>query len=139
MTAAMTSSRPYLVRALYDWIVDNGLTPYLLVDCNAEGVAAPIEYAEEGKLVLNVAPRAVRDLHMGNDGVGFNARFGGNAMDVWLPMSSLLAIYARENGQGMLFTDSDGTDPDPPPDGAGGDGEGSEQGDSKRPQLRVVK
>lgn len=138
MTVSMTSSRPYLVRALYDWIVDNGLTPYLLVDCGMEGVVAPVEYAEDGKLVLNVAPRAVRDLHLGNDGVGFNARFGGVALDVWLPMASLLAIYARENGQGMLFTDTDGGD-DPPPDGGGNDDDTSETGDNKRPQLRVVK
>lgn len=133
----MTSSRPYLVRALYEWIVDNGLTPYLLVDCATEGLAAPVEYAEDGKLVLNVAPRAVRDLQMGNDGVGFNARFGGAALDVWLPTSSLLAIYARENGQGMLFTDTD--DNDPPPDGSGGDNDDSDQSEGKRPQLRVVK
>lgn len=137
MTTAMTSSRPYLVRALYEWIADNGLTPYLLVDCATEGVVAPVEYAEDGKLVLNVAPRAVRDLHMGNDGVGFNARFGGVALDVWLPMASLLAIYARENGQGMLFTENDGDDP--PPDGTGGDDDTPNQGESKRPQLRVVK
>ncbi len=137
MTESMTSSRPYLVRALYEWIVDNGLTPYLLVDCGVDGVVAPADYAEDGKLVLNVAPRAVRDLHLGNDGVGFNARFGGAALDVWLPMVSLLAIYARENGQGMLFTDTDGTDP--PPDGTRGDNEPPDEGETKRPQLRVVK
>jgi stringent starvation protein B len=129
----MTSSRPYLIRALYEWIVDNGLTPYLLVDTGHDGVEAPLEYADNGKLVLNVAPRAVRSLNLGNDGVAFNARFGGVSRDVWLPTPAVLAIYARENGQGMLFTDDDGGD-EPPPDGGGDDG-----GGDKRPQLRVVK
>jgi len=132
----MTSSRPYLIRALYDWIVDNGLTPYLLVDTSAEDLSAPLEYADNGKLVLNVAPRAVRSLDLGNEGVGFSARFGGVPRDVWLPSHAIMAIYARENGQGMLFTDSDGGD-EPPPDGSSPDDGG---GDSdKRPRLRVVK
>lgn len=131
----MISSRPYLIRALYEWIVDNGFTPYLLVDIAFEGVDAPTEFADNGKLVLNVAPRAVRGIDLGNDGVRFNGRFGGVARDVWLPVQSVLAIYARENGQGMLFSDQDGGD-DPPPDGSpDGPGEGGKKG----PKLRVVK
>lgn len=127
----MTSSRPYLIRALYEWIVDNGFTPYLLVDIEKEGLSAPTEYADNGKLVLNVAPRAVRDLNVANEAITFSARFGGTPREVYLPVSAVMAIYARENGQGMLFSDDDGGEP-PPEDG----GPTSKSG---RPTLRVVK
>lgn len=130
----MTPSRPYLIRALYDWIVDNGLTPYLLVDSGVEGVEAPLEYADNGKLVLNVAPGAVNSLRLDNDAIRFAARFGGVAREVALPVRAVLAIYARENGQGMLFSDTD--DGEPPPAGPDGDGDG---GPKSRPRLRVVK
>lgn len=130
----MTSSRPYLVRAFYEWITDNGLTPYILVDAEKEGLHAPLEYADGGKLVLNIAPRAVRDLQVDNEAVSFNARFGGHARDVYVPMQAVQAIYARENGQGMLFGDSeDGGSGDTPPDTPGGGGKGG------KPVLRVVK
>ncbi len=146
----MTPSRPYLIRAIYEWIADNGYTPYLLVDATREDVDAPLEYAEDGRLVLNVAPRAVQGLNMGNDEIVFRARFGGVPRSVQLPVSAVMAIYARENGQGMLFGDGDeahaeghealepGQDEEtdgPPegPDGSGGPGGG------KRPNLRVVK
>lgn len=132
----MTSSRPYLIRALYEWIVDNDLTPYLLVDASAEGLDAPLDYADKGKLVLNVAPRAVRDLQLGNDSVTFSARFGGVPRTLFIPVPAVLAIYARENGQGMLFTDNDDGD-EPPPSGSSGDGD--DGGGKKKPQLRVVK
>lgn len=120
-----------MIRALYEWIVDNGLTPYLLVDAGAEALDAPTEYADGGKLVLNVAPRAVRDLALGNDIIAFSARFGGVSRDVSIPVPAVMAIYARENGQGMLFAERDGGD-EPPPGGPQGQGE-------KKPSLRVVK
>lgn len=132
---SMTSSRPYLIRALYEWIVDNGLTPYLLIDATQEGLNAPLEYADKGKLVLNVAPRAVRALSIGNSAIDFNARFGGSARDVHLPVQAVLAVYARENGQGMLFSEPDG---DEPPSGSGGD-DVTSGGGRKKPKLRVVK
>lgn len=132
---SMTSSRPYLIRALYEWIVDNELTPYLLVDATQEGLHAPLEYADKGKLVLNVAPRAVRALKLGNSAIDFNARFGGSARDVHLPVQAVLAVYARENGQGMLFSELDG---DEPPSGSGGD-DVSSGGGRKKPKLRIVK
>ncbi len=122
----MTSSRPYLIRALYEWIVDNSLTPHLLVDIQVDGVDAPVEFAENGKLVLNLSPRAVRGLSMGNDLVTFDARFSGRSRRVSVPVPAVLAIYARENGQGMLFSDRD--DGGDPPEGGGG-----------KPRLRVVK
>ncbi|WP_435104673.1 ClpXP protease specificity-enhancing factor [Arhodomonas sp. AD133] len=134
----MTPRRPYLIRALYEWITDNGLTPYLLVDTGVEGIEAPLEYADKGKLVLNVAPRAVRALELGNDWVSFNARFGGAPRDVFLPVAAIIAIYARENGQGMLFGSEDGGD-EPPPSGPDDGGDGDSGGGDKKPRLRVVK
>ena len=112
----MTSSRPYIIRALYDWIVDNRCTPYLLVDATPADVQVPTEYVDNGKIVLNVSPSAVRDLHLGNDEITFRARFGGTSRDLQFPVQSVLAIYARENGKGMMFSDDDGVDPPPSPD-----------------------
>jgi stringent starvation protein B len=134
---SMTSSRPYLIRAIYEWINDNHLTPYVIVDIAVEGVVAPMEYAENGRLVLNVSPTAVKGLCMSNESVTFGARFGSRAMEVHLPVPSVLAIYAKENGQGMIFSEL--------PDGGGGGG-GTEGTPSRggahsagRPALRVVK
>ncbi|MEX0872838.1 MAG: ClpXP protease specificity-enhancing factor [Aquisalimonadaceae bacterium] len=136
----MTSSRPYLIKALYDWIVDNGLTPYLLVDASGEGLQAPMEYADNGRLVLNVSPRAVRALDLGMQDIAFSGRFGGRAMDVRVPTNAVMAIYARENGQGMLFSDSDDDAP-PPSDGPQDNSDVSAAGPKgdRRPNLRVVK
>lgn len=111
---AMTSSRPYLIRALYEWILDNKCTPYVLVDANFKGVDVPQQYVKDGQIVLNVAPTAVVDLDIGNAEMRFNARFSGVATDVIVPISAALGIYARENGQGMLF-DHEQPASDPPP------------------------
>ncbi|AGY92501.1 hypothetical protein SPICUR_07705 [Spiribacter curvatus] len=136
----MTPSRPYLIRGLYEWIVDNGLTPHLLVNAEGEGVDAPVEYADAGQLVLNVAPAAVRGLDLGNDWLGFSARFGGRPRQVSVPVAEVLAIYARENGRGMLFTPED-HDNDPPPSGGGDDtpSDGPTDGGKGQPGLRVIK
>lgn len=128
----MTSSRPYLIRAIYEWVVDNGLTPYLLVNADHSGVVVPNEHVQEGRIVLNVAPRAVSALELGNDLVAFRARFSGADMAISFPVSAVLAIYAQENGQGMAFTDNgDG-------DGGGGPHEPTPDKPS-RPALKVVK
>jgi len=111
----MSSNQPYLLRALYDWIVDNSLTPYVLVNAEAEHVDVPSQYIENGKIVLNISPTAVSSLELGNDCVIFNARFAGKPMDVSFPISAVLAIYARENGQGMVFNES-GNEPPPAPE-----------------------
>ena len=134
----MTPSRPYLIRGLYEWIVDNGLTPHLLVNAEGEAVEAPIEFADGGRLVLNVSPSAVRGLDLGNEWVSFNARFGGQPRQVNVPVAEVMAIYARENGRGMLFTPEDG-DGEPPSGGGGDDGTGSGASGGNRPGLRVVK
>ncbi len=139
----MTSSRPYLIRAMYDWIVDNNLTPYLLVDATREGVQVPNNYVDDGRIVLNIGPGASRDLDLGSEEITFSARFNGQAMWVTAPIVAVSAIYAKENGQGMMFSDDndsnqsggliDSSDGDTPPDDDGPDG------GPKRPALRIVK
>jgi stringent starvation protein B len=131
----MTSNRPYLVRALYEWITDNNLTPHLLVNAELAGVDVPRQYVHEGRIVLNINPYAVRGLQLGNDWIEFSARFGGVSHLIHIPTAAVMAIYARENGQGMVFGEEPG-------DGGGGDG-----GDDapttpqsgKKPTLKVVK
>ncbi|RWR01540.1 Clp protease ClpP [[Pantoea] beijingensis] len=99
----LTARRPYLLRAFYEWLLDNQLTPHLVVDINLPGVMVPLEYARDGQIVLNIAPRAVGNLELGNDEVRFNARFGGVPRQVNVPLAAVLAIYARENGAGTMF------------------------------------
>jgi stringent starvation protein B len=99
----MSSNRPYLLRALWDWISDNDLTPYLLVDARVSSVRVPAFAVRDGQVVLNVAMRAVADLELGNERVRFKARFGGASQVIDIPVGAVLAIYAQENGQGMMF------------------------------------
>ena len=117
----MTSHRPYLLRALYEWIVDNEMTPHLLVDAGQPGVRVPAQTIKEGKVVLNIAARAVGHLDISNDSVAFTARFGGVSQAVIVPVGAIMAIYARETGQGMaLPEDGGGAGPDDAgPDDAG--------------------
>ena len=128
----MTPSRPYLIRAMYDWIVDNGMTPHLLVDTKNEQVIVPRQYEEEGKIILNISPTAVQMLDLGQEAVNFQARFDGEPMSVVVPVEHVLAIYTRENGQGMMFADDDQT---PPPS----DDSKDNNTKTKHPHLRVVK
>lgn len=99
----MKSSRPYLIRALYEWIVDNDCTPHLLVNSEHPKAQVPQTYAKDGQIVLNAAPSAVRYMHMDNEAVSFEARFGGVPFTLYVPTAAILAVYARENGQGMFF------------------------------------
>lgn len=155
----MTSHRPYLLRALYEWIADNGLTPHLLVDATRPQVLVPMHAVKDGRIVLNVAQRAVAGLEMGNDVIRFSARFGGVSHSVSVPVSAVLAIYARENGQGMALPaeeDSDEAGDEAAPESSGPflevvqDEEGAAPGphdepdpDQPRPRrgghLRIVK
>ena len=113
----MTSMRPYLLRALYEWIVDNGLTPYLLVNAEHDQVEVPTQFVENGQIILNIAPMAVQGLTLENDWVSFSARFSGRSFSVFVPVSAVLAIYAKENGKGMFFQaeEEQETSPSPPP------------------------
>lgn len=136
----MTSSRPYLIRAIYQWIVDNGMTPHLLAKASVDGCKVPARFIQENKIVLNIAPMAVGGLVLGDDAIAFSARFSGVSESIHVPIKAVEAIYARENGQGMLFTEEDESlsetgydsgaddefDPDPDPD-------------KPKPTLRVVK
>jgi stringent starvation protein B len=132
----MTSSRPYLIRALYQWIVDNGLTPYVLVNATGAGVRVPQQYVQNGKIVLNLKPTAVQGLSIENELIEFTARFAGAPMTVSIPPDTVLAIYAKENGQGMLFSEEDGDGGGTPEPTSPGGGPG---GKTSRSHLKVVK
>ncbi|CAE6884169.1 hypothetical protein ACOMICROBIO_FLGHMIGD_00422 [Vibrio sp. B1FLJ16] len=101
--AKMTARRPYMLRAFYDWLVDNDLTPHLVVDATMPGVRVPVEFIQDGQIILNIAPRAVGNLELGNDAITFHARFSGRPHSVIVPMYAVQAIYARENGAGTMF------------------------------------
>ncbi len=140
---SMTSSRSYLVKALYEWILDNHCTPHILVFADAEGVDVPREHVQNGQIVLNIAPAAVMDLLMDQQAISFNARFNGKPTDIYVPMHAIMGIVTRENGQGMMF---DFMEPTPPPQNTNDrDMERSIPGKSdkkmlgKKPTLRVVK
>ena len=131
----MTPSRPYIMRALFEWIVDNGCTPYVLVDATRGDVVVPEQYVKDGQIVLNISPSAVMDLNISNDAMAFNGRFGGVATDVYVPVNAVIGIYARENGQGMVFEPEEGDD-EPPPGSEPPEPQGKSEG---RPSLKIVK
>jgi stringent starvation protein B len=139
------SRRPYLLRAMHEWITDSGCTPHVVVDANAEGVEVPRQYVRDGKIVLNLSWSATSQLRLTNDEVTCQGRFGGVSMTVRLPINSVLAIYARETGQGMIFSDEDAgpapKGPQPAPDSpAGSDADKPAAGAAKRrARLKVVK
>lgn len=128
----MSSNRPYLVRALYQWISDNGLTPHLLVDATVAGVLVPASAVQDGRIVLNIAARAVSQFDVDNDSIHFLARFGGVSQSVHVPMPAVLAIYARENNQGMMFPPENAPQA-PPPDAP------APEEPPRRSHLRIVK
>ena len=103
MTNSPSPKRPYLLRAYYDWLVDNDFTPYLVVDANYYGTNVPVEYVKDGQIVLNLSAEATGNLQLTNDFIQFNARFKGISRELYIPMGAALAIYARENGDGVMF------------------------------------
>jgi stringent starvation protein B len=124
----MTPLKPYLIRSLYDWLVDNQMTPYLMVDADYPNTEIPRDFVEDGRIILNIRPEAIQGLILGNSDIQFDARFSGKSMRVFVPCPAVLAIYAKENGRGMFFDPEDieeeeDTPPPPPP----------------KPTLRVVK
>ena len=126
----MTSLKPYLIRSIYEWIIDNGLTPHLLVDAENSRAILPQQFVEDGKIVLNIRPEAIQGLSLGNDEIQFNARFRGKPMHIVTPIAAVMAIYAKENGKGMIFDQEDEeSDKTPPP----------EDKPPTRPTLRIVK
>ncbi|MDR2871343.1 MAG: ClpXP protease specificity-enhancing factor [Xanthomonadaceae bacterium] len=136
----MTSYRPYLLRALIDWVNDNGMTPHILVDATRPGVQVPSSAIRDGSVVLNVAGRAVIGLQIDNQQVSFTARFGGVSQAVLVPVPAVVAVYSRETGQGMVLPEETATEPDPPSDDPQTPApENRSDGGGKRPHLRVVK
>ena len=137
-TYDLISTRPYLVRAIRDWAIDNGLTPQLLVDAAVEGVKVPLEHVHDGRIVLNVDPGAVVDLHLGNDQIVFMTRFQGKSMQVLLPLSSVMAIFARENNQGFFFQEEHTQASQSNSNKAKIDSEHESGKTSNRPHLKLV-
>jgi len=147
----MTSNRPYLIRAVYEWIADNDMTPHLLVDAQYVGLRVPPQAVKDGRVVLNIAARAVNQLELGNEEIRFLARFGGVSQSVRVPLPAILAIYALESGQGMALPEDSTAaagsavpatpglasvaDSETSPDGPEGDGSGGKRG--RGPHLRV--
>ncbi|WP_028469792.1 ClpXP protease specificity-enhancing factor [Neptunomonas japonica] len=134
----MKPSRPYLIKALQEWLLDNDCTPHLAVDVAVKGVMVPEQFISDGQIVLNISPSAVQEFLIDDEAISFNARFGGVPMNVYVPMAAVLAVYARENGAGMGFGMEPGADfyeleqeeelkPEPPKTSGG------------RPTLKVVK
>ena len=99
----LTPTRPYMVRAIFEWLEDNNLTPHIMVDTTQPNVTVPVEYVQDGRIVLNIASRATGNLVINNDFINFHARFGGVSQELWVPMQAVMGIYARENSQGMFF------------------------------------
>jgi stringent starvation protein B len=141
----MNPRRPYLLRAIHEWISDSNCTPHLVVDASHADVDVPRQYVKDGKIVLNISWSATAQLKLGNDAVTFSGRFGGASMNVWVPIAAVLAIYARETGQGMIFSDDDAGPPGPestptPPDTpTEPPKQPSSPGDARRAKFKVVK
>ena len=133
MSNSNKSKRPYLLRAMHEWMGDNSHTPHIVVDASVDGVAVPAEHVKDGKIILNISHTAAHNLKLTNTGVSFRARFSGVPFDVWVPTVSVMGIYAKETGQGMIF--SHGSEQPEPPDGSGD----SERPKSSRGHLKVVK
>jgi stringent starvation protein B len=131
----MKSRRPYLLRAMHEWISDSQCTPHIVVDAGATGVEVPRQYVQDGKIVLNVSWSATGQLQIGNEELSFNGRFGGASMHVRVPVAAVLAIYARETGQGMIF----GDETDQPPPAGSPPHEPAPKESGGRPKLKVVK
>ncbi len=126
----MTSQRPYLIRAIYQWLLDNEFTPHLLVNANFPNTEVPQDFVNKGSIILNINPSSIQHLQMENDFISFNARFNGVAHQIFIPPQAVLGIFAKENNQGMLFPEIE-TDLDPEPP--------KTTPSKSRPTLKIVK
>ena len=134
----VTPTRPYLTRAMYEWICDNNLTPHLLVDATQPNTLVPEEFIQDGQIVLNTAPPAVHALNMSNDAISFSARFGGVSRDLYIPFQALMGIYARENGQGLFFDASEYDHINNDQDALKSNTEENNATTKKKPSLRLL-
>ncbi len=128
----MTDSKPYLIRAIYEWICDNTQTPYVYVDTRVQGLLLPENLYADNPLILNISPAACQHLQLANEAITFQARFGGRVFDIYLPVDAVMAIVARENGQGMTFEVA-------LPDESGGDSQSNNNDKDKTPEKRGLK
>jgi stringent starvation protein B len=126
----MTSLKPYLIRSLYEWIVDNAMTPYILANADHPHAVLPENFIENNQIILNVSPTAIQNLSLGDDEIEFDARFSGKSLHILAPVDAILAFYAKENGQGMVFDPPNGDEDKPFKD---------KKPTHKPPQLRIVK
>lgn len=131
----MTPNKPYLIRALYEWLVDNDATPYIMVDTTQSGVDIPAGIAKDGKVVLNVAHRAVQGLQIDNEYIAFTARFSGVSQNLYIPIQAVMAIYSMEDGEGMMFADSTENSEA----GAGDADQAADKSSKPKPGLKIVK
>ena len=136
MSHSSPSKRPYLIRAMHEWMADNGHTPHIVVDAAADHVDVPSEHVKGGRIILNISESAAHNLALGNDAISFRARFGGVPFDVWVPTKAVLGIYARETGQGMIFS-QDASNPSD--EAAEARTSVAEPKSSARPHLKLVK
>lgn len=133
-----TPTRPYLARAIYEWICDSQLTPYLLVDATQPYTEVPQQFVKDGQIVLNLAPHAVHQLQMSNESISFSARFGGVSKDIYIPISAVLGIYARENGQGLFFEPSEYADVHVEANTSETETQQEAKPSKKKPSLRIL-
>ena len=136
----LSPTRPYLTRAMYEWICDNHLTPYLLVDATRPHTDVPTQFVQDGQIVLNIVPHAVHRLNIGNEAITFSARFGGVSTDIYVPMNAVLGVYARENGQGMFFDPEDYSHVQTDEDALKSNTTATQESDTpkKKPSLRIL-
>lgn len=136
MSSPSKSKRPYLIRAMHEWMGDNGHTPHIVIDASVDAVSVPMEHVRDGKIILNISQSAAHNLKLTNHAVSFRARFSGVPFDVWVPISSVLGIYAKETGQGMIFSHSvEQPEPPEPPEPE----EKEAQPGTSRSHLKLVK
>lgn len=134
-----TTNKPYLLRAIYEWILDNGGTPHIVLYADNPNVSVPLQYIENGKIVLNISPTASQNLLIDNDGVSFSARFGGKPFSIYSPIGAVLALYASENNEGLSFDPEDEVPPPDSPKLESVSGNSKKKKSGKRPTLKVVK
>lgn len=135
----MLARRPYLIRALYEWLLDCGEVPHLLVDATVDGAQLPEGYVQEGRIVLNIGTSAVQFLDLGNDEISFSARFGGTPRKITFPPAAVIAIYGRDSGQGMMFGPEDDVEEDAATSSAEASKKSGSETKSRKPSLKVIK
>jgi stringent starvation protein B len=134
----LSPTRPYMARAIYEWICDNNLTPYLLVDATVPYTTVPEQFINDGQIVLNIVPHAVHLLQIGNEAISFSARFGGVSRDIYIPIAAVIGIYARENGQGLFFDSSEYEHTQTEADALKSNTEEQTEKPKKKPSLRLL-